>query len=161
MMSNAPCVRSLVLVLVLCALASIPMFAQTATATLSGIVNDPKGAVVPDVDVMATRIETGAAVATKTNGAGIYFFTGLLPGHYHLMVRKPGFKEIAIKEFELHVQDKQEQNFSLEIGSVSETITVTTNDLNINTTDASVGTVIDRNFVESLPLNGRSFNMLL
>jgi len=84
-----------------------------------------------------------------------------LPGHYHLMITKPGFKEIAIKEFELHVQDKLEQNFSLEIGSVSETITVTANDLNMNTTDASVGTVIDRNFVESLPLNGRSFNTLL
>jgi carboxypeptidase family protein/TonB-dependent receptor-like protein len=159
--TNVPRAKSLFLILVLCAVRSIPVFAQMATATLSGVISDPGGGVVPDVEVTVTRIETGTVFATKTNGAGIYFFTGLMPGHYHLMIHKPGFKEIAIKEFELHVQDKLEQNFSLEIGSVSETVTVTANDLNINTTDGSVSTVIDRNFVESLPLNGRSFNTLL
>jgi hypothetical protein len=153
--------RFLILALMLCALTSVPVLAQMETATLSGVITDPKGGVVPDVEIDATRIETGTLVTTRTNGAGIYFFTGLTPGHYHLMVHKPGFKEIAIREFELHVQDKLEQNFSLEIGSVSETVTVTANDLNINTTDGSVGTVIDQKFVENLPLNGRSFNTLL
>jgi hypothetical protein len=160
-MRYAPCVRSLLLLLVLGVLTSVPVFAQMETATLSGVISDPKGGVVPDVEVTATRIETGTIFTTKTNGAGIYSFIGLLPGHYHLTIQKPGFKEIAIRELELHVQDKLEQNFSLEIGSVSETITVTANNLNVNTTDASVSTVIDRNFVESLPLNGRSFNTLL
>jgi hypothetical protein len=160
-MSHGQPVRSLFLILLVSALTSVPVFAQMATATLSGVINDPRGDVVPDVEVTVTRIETGTALTTKTNGAGIYFFTGLLPGHYHLMISKPGFKEIAIKEFELHVQDKLEQNFSLEIGSVSETVTVKANDLSVNTQDAAVSTVIDRNFVESLPLNGRSFNTLL
>src|SRR5579863_9713293 len=123
-MPNAPWVRSLFLTLILCALTSAPVFAQMETATLSGAITDPNGRVVPDVEITATRIETGTTVTTKTNGAGIYFFTGLMPGHYHLMIRKPGFKEIAIKEFLLSVQDKSEQNFSLEIGSVSETVTV-------------------------------------
>ena len=63
-------------------------------------------------------------VATTTNGAGIYVFTGLEPGHFRLLVRKEGFKEIVIKGFELHVQDKLEQNFSLEMGSISERVTV-------------------------------------
>jgi hypothetical protein len=160
-MSHVLRARSLFLILVLCPVTSVSAFAQMATATLSGVISDSKGGVVPDVEVTATRIETGTVLTTKSNGAGIYFFTGLLPGHYHLMIRKAGFKEIAIKEFELHVQDKLEQNFSLEIGSVSETVTVTASDLNINTTDAAVSTVIDRNFVEALPLNGRSFNTLL
>jgi hypothetical protein len=160
-MPDARRVRSFFLVLVLCALTSVPVLAQMATATLSGVITDPKGAVVPDTEVTATRIETGTVSTNKTNGAGIYFFTGLKPGHYHLIVRKPGFKEIAIKEFQLSIQDKLEQNFSLEIGSVSETVTVEASGPVINTTDASVGTVIDRNFVESLPLNGRSFNTLL
>jgi hypothetical protein len=159
--SHALHVRSFFLLLVLSALASVPVFAQMETATLSGAVSDPKGGVVPDVEVTATRIETGSVATTRTNGAGIYSFTGLMPGHYHLMIHKPGFKEIAIKELELHVQDKLEQNFSLEIGSVSETVTVTANDLNVNTTDASVSTVIDRQFVENIPLNGQSFNTLL
>jgi hypothetical protein len=160
-MPHAPCVRSVCLILLLCALTSAPAFAQIETATLSGAITDPNGGVVPDAEVTVTRIESGTASTTATNGAGIYFFTGLLPGHYHLMIHKPGFKEIAVKEFELHVQDKLEQNFSLEIGSISETVTVTANALNINTSDGSVSTVIDRTFVQGLPLNGRSFNMLL
>jgi len=153
--------RSAILLVVLSLLTGIPVFAQMETATLSGVIQDPKGAIVPDVEVVATRIETGTFITSKTNGAGIYFFTGLVPGHYHLTVRKPGFKEIAIKEFELHVQDKLEQNFSLEIGSVSETVTVDGNSPLVNTTDASVGTVVDRRFVESTPLNGRSFQDLI
>lgn len=123
-MPTALRVSSLLVLLVLCLGTSHSVFAQLETATLSGVIQDPKGASVPDAEVTATRIETGTAVTTKTNGAGIYFFTGLVPGHYHLMIRKPGFKEIAIKEFQLSVQDKLEQNFSLEIGSVSETVTV-------------------------------------
>ncbi len=160
-MLNALCVRSLSLILVLCALTSVPVFAQMETATLSGAITDPKGGVVPDVEITATRIETGTAVTTKSNGAGIYVFIGLMPGHYHLMIHKPGFKEIAIKEFELHVQDKLEQNFSLEIGSVSETVTVEAEGLTINSQDATVSTVVDRQFAENLPLNGRSFQTLI
>ena len=160
-MSHAPRLRSLFLILLLCALTSVPVFAQMETATLSGAITDPHGRVVPDVEITATRIETGAVAMTKTNGAGIYFFTGLVPGHYHLMIHKPGFKEIAIKEFQLSVQDKLEQNFSLEIGSVSETVTVEAEGLTINTTDATVSTVVDRQFAENLPLNGRSFQSLI
>jgi hypothetical protein len=160
-MPTAVRIRSLLGVLVLLALIGVPAFAQMETATLSGVIQDPNGRVVPDVEVTATRIETGTAVTTKTNGAGIYFFTGLMPGHYHLTVRKPGFKEIAIKEFQLYVQDKLEQNFALEIGSVSETVTVSASDLNINTTDATVSTVVDRQFAENLPMNGRSFQTLI
>ena len=147
----------LVLILVACLSAS----AQMETATLSGVIQDPKGAVVPDVEITATRIETSAAVTTKTNGAGIYAFTSLLPGHYHLIIRGLGFKEIVIKELELHVQEKLEQNFSLEIGSVSETVTVTAGAPLVNTTDGSVSTVVDHTYVENMPMNGRSFQDLI
>lgn len=153
--------RSVLTLVVILLLADVPAFAQMETGTLSGVIQDPKGAVVPDVEVSATRIETGTVLTTKSNGAGIYFFTGLIPGHYHLTLRKPGFKEIAIKDFQLYVQDKLEQNFSLEIGSVSETVTVEAGAFTINTTDASVSTVVDRQFAENLPLNGRSFQTLL
>src|SRR6266849_2911935 len=153
--------RSVLTLLVLFLLVGVPAFAQIETATLSGVIQDPNGRVVPDVEVTATRIETGTVTTTKTNGAGIYFFTGLMPGHYHLMIRKPGFKEVAIKEFELQVQDKSEQNFALEIGSVSETVTVEAGGLVINTTDATVSTVVDRQFAENLPMNGRSFQTLI
>lgn len=155
------CAVSLLAVGILHAALSIASFAQTETATLNGVVTDPKGGVVPDVEVIATRIESGAVVTTRTNGAGIYSFTGLMPGHYRLIVRKEGFKEIAIKGFELFVQDKLEQNFSLEIGSVSETVTVRGAAPLIDTQDAAVSTVIGRNLVENLPLNGRSIQTLI
>jgi hypothetical protein len=61
----------------------------------------------------------------------------------------------------LHVQDTLEQNFALEVGSTSESVTVTAGQNNINTTDASVSTVVDRQFVDSMPLNGRSFQSLI
>ncbi|MDD5543152.1 MAG: TonB-dependent receptor [Acidobacteriia bacterium] len=157
--------RCLVL-LVVVAVSTVVLFstivlAQAETATLSGVVTDPQGAVVPGVEVVATRIETGTTLTTESNGAGIYFFTGLMPGHYHLVVRKQGFKEIAIKEVELHVQDKLERNFSLDIGSLSETVNVEGGTSLINTQDATVSTVVDRQFVGNMPLNGRSFQSLL
>ncbi|HET8925254.1 MAG TPA: TonB-dependent receptor [Candidatus Acidoferrum sp.] len=160
-MPTAMRMRLLFVLLVLCLCTSYAAFAQMETATLSGVIQDPNGRVVPDVEVTATRIETGVVVTTKTNGAGIYYFTGLMPGRYHLMVRKPGFKEVAIKEFQLYVQDKLEQNFALEIGSVSETVTVTAGTPLINTESATVSTVIDSQFVQNIPLNGRSFQSLI
>jgi Carboxypeptidase regulatory-like domain/TonB dependent receptor len=146
---------------VLLSITSPAAFAQTETATLSGAIQDPNGAVVPYVEVTVTRIETNAAVTASTNGAGIYVFPSLQPGHYHLLVRKPGFKEVTVKDFELHVQDKLQQNFRLMVGSVSESITVTGGAPLVNTEDGSVSTVIDRRYVENLPLNGRSFQGLI
>src|SRR6266513_1531907 len=161
MMSTAASLKFLLFVLLSCLLTGSSAFAQMESATLSGAIHDPDGAVVPDAEVVVTRIETNAVATTRTNGAGIYFFTGLVPGHYHLVIRKPGFKEIAIKNFELVVQDKLEQNFSLEIGSISETVTVEGRTPLLNTTDASVSTVVDQTYIKNMPLNGRSFQDLI
>jgi hypothetical protein len=76
-------------------------------------------------------------------------------------VTKDGFKSIVKGNIELHVQDTASINFQLQIGSVSETVTVTAGAPLVNTESAAVSTVIDRNFAENLPLNGRSFNTLL
>jgi|HubBroStandDraft_4_1064222.scaffolds.fasta_scaffold03369_3 hypothetical protein len=154
------CFYALVLILLSSLVTShwSPLQAQTGNATLSGVIQDPKGAIVPDTEVTITRIETGTVATTKSNGAGVYYFTALSPGHYHLMIQKPGFKQIAIKDIELHTQDKLEQNFSLEIGSVSESITV-----NAETTNESpaVSMTVTHEFVENVPLNGRSFQDLI
>jgi hypothetical protein len=117
--------------------------------------------VVPEVGVSLTRVETGSLSTAKTNASGIYAFTGLAPGHYRMTVSKPGFKEIATQEFPLAVQDKVEQNFSLEIGQVTEIVNVDAEMLTINTQDGSASTVVDRQFAENLPLNGRSFQSLI
>jgi hypothetical protein len=136
-------------------------FAQSEAASLAGVINDPKGALVPGAEVTAKRTETNTAITTKTNGSGVFAFPSLQPGHYRVQVRATGFKEIVLKDVELHVQDKLQQNFSLEVGSVSETVNVEGGIEPINTQDATVSTVVDRQFAENLPMNGRSFQTLI
>src|SRR5260370_24783095 len=76
-------------------------------------------------------------------------------------VSKDGFKSIVKADIELHVQDQLSINYALQVGSVMETITVEAGAPLVNTTDASVRTVVDRQFSENLPLNGRSFQSLI
>ena len=145
----------------LCLLAIPRLSAQMETATLRGTVRDPNGLPVPEAGITTTRIETGTVATTRTNETGIYFFTGLVPGRYRMEVQKAGFNEVATKDFSLSVQQTLEQDFSLEIGSTTQTITVDSSTLAIDTQDATVSTVVDRQFAENLPLNGRSFQSLI
>jgi hypothetical protein len=138
-----------------------PSFAQTETATVSGRVTDSQEQVVPGVQIQLVNVDTNIVSTTKTNSEGLYVIPNLHPGPYRILVVKDGFKEIVKTGLVLHVQDVVAENFSLRLGSVSESVTVTASGVNMNTTDAAVSTVIDRNFVQSLPLNGRSFNTLL
>lgn len=136
--------------------------AQTTNAAINGQITDPLGNVVPGTEVQAVNIDTNVVYPTKSNGSGIYTIAAVPPGRYRLVVRKDGFKEINKTDIVLHVQDILEQNFSLEVGATSESITVSGSNANvINTTDASVGTIVDRHFVENMPLNGRSFDDLI
>ena len=135
--------------------------AQTGTATLSGTIMDPNGRVVPDADVNITNIDTNTISSTKTNGDGVYVLTALPPGRYRLIVTKQGFKQVALTDITLNTQDSVSRNFSLEVGAVSETVTVNANDTQMETTSPAVGLLVDRTFVENMPLNGRSFQDLL
>ena len=99
--------------------------------------------------------------ATTTNGGGQYVLPGLIPGSYRVEVDKEGFKGIIEAGLILHVQDVVQINFHMAVGAMSETVSVSGDSVNVNTTDGSVSTVIDRQFVENLPLNGRSFQSLL
>jgi hypothetical protein len=136
-------------------------FAQAETAIVSGRVTDQQDAVVPDVEVEIKNVATGVSRTTKTNGEGFYTFPSLEPGNYLMNVRKQQFRTVSVTGITLNVQDSLSRNFVLQVGSSAESITVTADSLNVNTTDAAVSTVVDRNFVELLPLNGRSFNTLL
>jgi hypothetical protein len=136
-------------------------FAQTELATILGRVTDPSGAVVAGAQVEIRNVDTNLAVMSGTNGDGLYTIPSLHPGHYVISVRKAGFKTVSVTQLDLNVQDNVVRNFVLEVGSSSESITVTAEGERINTTDASVSTVVDRNFAENLPMNGRSFQTLI
>jgi hypothetical protein len=134
---------------------------QTATATVSGLITDPSGAALSGANVQILNVATGQAISLKTNSSGLYVAAALQPGTYNVIVSNPGFKQIVKPQVVLNVQDNASLNFNMEVGSTSETVTVTAGAFNVNTTDASVSTVIDSQFVENLPLNGRSFQSLL
>jgi hypothetical protein len=134
---------------------------QTETATVSGLITDSTGAVVSGAEVKLQSVDRGTTASGTTNNAGIYVFASVHPGPYQITVQKPGFKQVDFLGLIVNVQDHIEQNFRLQVGSIAESITVTGNELNVNTTDATVSTVVDRQFAENLPLNGRSFQSLI
>jgi len=134
---------------------------QTESATVSGRVTDASGSVVPGTEVQLQSTERGTSQQALSNQAGIFSFPSVQPGQYHMTIRKTGFRQIEFVGLVVNVQDHIEKNFQLQVGSVAESVTVTGGAPLVNTEDASVSTVVDRNFAENLPLNGRSFQTLI
>jgi hypothetical protein len=138
-----------------------PLHGQSPTATVNGLVRDTSGAVVQGADVQLINDRTNARFPAKTSKDGIYSVTGLPPGTYHIQVSKPGFKTILKPDIVLNVLDARAINFDLPVGAVSETVTVEGGASLVDTETAAVSTVVDRQFAENLPLNGRSFQTLI
>src|SRR5712691_7621312 len=130
-------------------------------AAVTGLVTDPNGRSVPGVTILITNLSTNLVSRAVTNDQGIYRVPSLQPGIYRMTLDKDGFKSIVKSGVELHVQDVASINFELQIGSVNETVTVQAGGLVMNTTDATVSTVVDQTFVKNMPLNGRSFQHLI
>jgi len=135
--------------------------AQSESATLSGRVSDSSGAAIVGAEVVLTNTQTNVEQRTKTNEVGLYVFPGVHPGAYRVAAGATGFRVLIKEGLTLHVQDELAENFSLTLGAISESITVTADATPINTTDASVSTVVDRKYIENMPLNGRSFQDLI
>ncbi len=133
-------------------------WAQSETATVSGQVVDPSGLNVTGAQVKLVDIDRDIVVLVTTNNSGLYTFPSVRPGRYRMEVTAAGFRVVNVTGITVNVQDHLEQNFKLAIGSVSESVTVEAEAVSIS---GSVSTVINRDLVESLPLNGRSFNTLL
>jgi len=142
-------------------LVAVAALAQTESASLAGFVTDPSGAAVVKASIELTNVETNISETTATNQAGLYIFPSLRSGIYRLTIKMPGFKEFVDQNLVLHVQDEISQNVRLQIGSASESVTVTADVARVNTDSATVSTVVDHEFVADIPLNGRSFQSLI
>src|SRR5436190_1401522 len=132
-------------------------FAQFGiNATLSGTVSDVSGALIPGVEVTATNTGTGVAATALTNESGTYRFPSLQPGPYEVKASLAGFQT---QTFRLALGTAQQivQNFSLQVGTVSQAVEVTTAaDQLLTTSSASVGNTLPSNQVVDLPLVGRN-----
>src|SRR5882724_4871684 len=152
--------RVIILVFILL-LPGLPLWAQSPTATIDGRVLDPAKAVIQGASIHATNLDTNIQYAAQTNSAGLFTIVNLPPGSYRIEVSKPGFRTIVNPGVVLHVQDVVALNFDMPVGSISESVTVTGGAPLVNTEDASVSNVVDLQFAENLPLNGRSFQGLI
>jgi len=148
-------------VVFLVVLTAFPLLAQSPNGTINGLVLDPSNRVIAGADILAINDVTGVKYSSKTNNDGIYVVPNLPPGPYRLQVSKVGFKTLIKPDIVLNIQDALSINFTVPVGAVFETITVEGGAPLVSTESTSVSTVIDRQFVENLPLNGRSFNTLL
>lgn len=134
-------------------------FAQSAQ--IQGEVSDSSGAVIPKAAVRVVNQQTGTERKTATNGSGQYSVPGLDPSVYKIFVQATGFSTAVSTPITLNVAQNAVLDFKMQVGSEAQSITVDGSGPTINTTDASVSTVIDRKFVENMPLNGRSFQDLI
>ena len=147
--------------LLLVSLTANSALAQLETATVSGQVVDPSGLSITGALVKLVDIDRDTTTGTATNTSGLYTFPSVRPGRYRIQVTAAGFKVVDVTGLIVNVQDHIEQNFRLQVGSVAESMTVTAGAPLVNTTDGTVSTVVDRQFAENLPMNGRSFQTLI
>ncbi len=140
---------------------ALPLAAQSPNGTINGRVVDPSNGVIVGADILVINDATSVQYPGKTNDDGIYVVPNLPPGPYRLQVSKVGFKTLIKPDIVLNVQDALSINFTLPIGAVFETMTVEGGAPLVNTESAAVSTVVDRQFAENLPMNGRSFQTLI
>jgi len=143
------------------ALSTFSLFAQSPDGNINGLVSDPSSAAVVGAEIVAVNDLTGLQYTTKTNNEGVYVLPNLPPGPYRLQVSKIGFKTIIKPDIVLKVLDALSINFTLPVGAFHEIVTVSGGAPVVNTENATVSTVVDRQFAENLPMNGRSFQSLI
>src|SRR5690349_6930661 len=157
--TSCPCFNRLREGLLVLPLLTIPLLAQNAE--ISGLITDPSGLAVPGAKMVVQRVETGAAREVSSNQRGEYSVPALPPGSYDITIEATGFKGVHQNAIVLEVDQRARLDFTLAVGGNTESITVQGNVPLLNTSDASVSTVIGNRLVENLPLNGRSFSSLI
>src|SRR5687768_12851128 len=131
--------------------------AQQTTGNISGRIVDAQGSAVPGVTVTARNAQTGFERSDVSDPEGLYRLTALPVGTYDLAATITGFSKFESKALVLNVGQNMAVDISLSVANVSETVTVTGETPQIETTSSSVGGVVDVARIESLPLNGRQF----
>jgi hypothetical protein len=145
---------------VLCWLAASVLLAQEFRGTFSGTVSDAQGAAMAKVKIVATETRTGAKSETFSEGSGAYTIPFLAPGEYEIAAEAPGFKKFVRQGLTLGMGEHPVIDIRMEVGAVSEAVTVIADSPLIESANASIGQVITSEEVEDLPVNGRTPLML-
>ena len=136
-------------------------FGQASSSAVNGTVTDQQGAVVPGTEVVLTSVETGIERRAETNAVGRYVFVNILPGYYTIEGSAEGFRTAAIEPFVLVVNQTATFDIVLEVGAVTESVTVEAIGAQVQSSSSELGTAMTEQQVVDLPLNGRNFTQLL
>ena len=150
--------RAAFLTVLLLTLTQSQMAFSQELASLTGVVADKTGAVIPDADVRLTDTKTNASYNTKSNSVGAYTFVKLLPGSgYKLVFTKDGFESLTISDIYIAVGTTHTQNAALRIGNIAETVEVSSQgqSVTLDTTDATIGNNFDMRNIHELPIQAR------
>jgi hypothetical protein len=134
---------------------------QSESGSINGQIRDPGGSLIVGATVTITDLGTNGKLSTRTGPGGEYAFSTLRASRYKIIVTAPGFKETVLPDVDLHTQDKLSENVSLSVGVSGESVTVNAGSSEQIETSGSVATTVDRQFVENMPLSGRSFQALI
>lgn len=153
--------RSVLLWMLAAVIATSFAHAQLSTASLSGTVTDPTGAVVPNATIVLTQTSTNFTRSSVTKADGSFHEEFLPVGTYSVQVTAPGFKKLERSGIVLAVMQSAILNLTLEMGSASETIDVTADAPLVNTSDSTLGSSVSNERIDNLPLVGRNVYDLL
>src|SRR6266700_2045882 len=148
-------------IVLLIALLPCVALAQTATATIVGVVKDTSGALIPGVRITVKHTDTGQTRAAISSDSGSYNVPLLPVGAYEISTMMPGFKQQVRSGINLVIGQQAVIDITLEVGAAAEQITVSEEAPLVNTTLSSTSGLITEQQVKDLPLNGRSFDQLL
>jgi hypothetical protein len=158
---NPSLIRFIAMVVALLALVQASVGQSASTGAITGTVADPSGAVVAGTGITATNEDTGDSQNASSSSSGSYLFPLLPPGSYTVKASKTGFKELVRPHVRVTVTETVRVNMRLEVGAVSEVVTVNTEPELLNTVDSAEGAVTDGRAISALPLASRNYTQII
>src|ERR1022692_3193019 len=159
---SGSCFKQLaILAIVFVAVAQFQGFAQLSSASVTGVVRDVSGSVIPNVKITLQNVATSVAHNTVTNTAGNYLFLGITPGEYTLQAEASGFEVSKIPQVTLAVNQTATLDLTMQVGTIQQSVTVEASGQLVQSATAELGAVVSEKQVFDLPLNGRNFTQLL
>jgi len=143
--------------LLLTVLSANRAIAQVDQGTITGLVQDRSGAVVPGALLTLTNTDTGLIQQAKSNAGGVFVFSGVPIGHYDVSAGAKGFQTTVQQNITLHIADRLNINMVLKVGNVTETVTVSTAPPLLQDQEASVNQVMDTRTINNTPLAERNW----
>lgn len=131
------------------------------SSQISGVILDPSHSNVSGAHISLLNEQTGGRRNAQSNGLGYYSFPSLGPGIYRIVARAAGFETAVVEGIKLEVGENTQFDFNMRVGDFRTVLTVKADTQTMNTENASVGTVIDRNIIDQMPLNGRGIQSLI